>query len=147
MLLVKTVVKESPIHGLGLFAEEFIAAGQTIWRLDPVLDRVIPEAELARMPPHVVEFLDVYAEHYPELSLLVLSGDNDRFTNHSATPNTDMVRPLGPAAEVRATRDIHPGEEITCDYTVVRSRAYTRLLSILPEVAANLPEGPELATG
>lgn len=126
MLLIRTVVRPSPIHGLGLFADQFVAAGEPIWRLDPRLDRIIPETELEALPPQVVEFLDVYAEYFPELGVLVLSGDNDRYTNHSDLPNTLVVLPNGPEAEVRAARDILPGEEITCDYGVIRTRAHGR---------------------
>lgn len=124
MLLVKTSVKQSPIHGLGLFAEEYIPAGTTLWRFDPLLDRIIPEHQLPQYPDQVVDFLDVYSEYFPELGVLVLSGDNDRYTNHSDDPNTVVVLPNGPEALVRAARDILPGEEITCDYTVIRTRAY-----------------------
>jgi hypothetical protein len=124
MLLVKTSVRQSPIHGLGLFAEEFIPAGKTLWRFDPLLDRLIPESALAEYPEDVVAFLDIYSEYFPELGILVLSGDNDRYTNHSDDPNTEVILPNGPEALVRALRDIHPGDEITCDYGVIRCRAH-----------------------
>lgn len=124
MLLVKTSVKPSSIHGLGLFAEESIAAGTLLWRFDPLIDRIITEADLHGYPEQAIDFVDVYSEYFPELGLLVLSGDNDRYTNHSEDPNTVVVLPNGPEAEVRAARDILPGEEITCDYTVIRTRAY-----------------------
>ena len=130
MLLVKTSVRPSSIHGLGLFAEQDIAEGATLWRFDPLIDRIISEADLAGYPPHAVDFIDVYSEYFPELGVLVLSGDNDRYTNHSDDPNTVVVLPNGPSAEVRAARRIAAGEEITCDYTVIRTRAY----SVNPEV-------------
>jgi hypothetical protein len=124
VLLVRTSVRQSPIHGLGVFAEEDIPDGTILWRFDPVLDRVIPEEELDGMPGHLVDFIEVYSEYFPELGVLVLSGDNDRFTNHSDDPNTEVVLPNGPEALVRARRDIAAGEEITCDYTVIRCRAH-----------------------
>lgn len=124
VLLVKTSVRQSPIHGLGLFAEEHIPAGTTLWRFEPMLDRLIPESDLSLLPGEVVEFIDIYSEYFPELGVLVLSGDNDRYTNHSDDPNTEVVLPNGPEAHVRAVRDIQPGEEITCDYTVIRCRAH-----------------------
>lgn len=124
MLLVKTSIRQSPIHGLGLFAEEDIPAGTLLWRLEPLIDRVIPEADLARLPEQVAEYVDIYSEYFPELGLLVLSGDNDRYTNHSDSPNTEVILPNGPEAHVRALRDIAAGEEITCDYTVIRCRAH-----------------------
>ncbi len=124
MLLVRTSVRQSRIHGLGLFAEEFIPEGKILWRFDPLLDKVIDETSLSGLPQQVVDFIDVYSEYFPDLGVLVLSGDNDRYTNHSEDPNTEVVLPNAPTATVRATRDIQPGEEITCDYTVIRTRAY-----------------------
>jgi uncharacterized protein len=124
VLLVKTSVRQSPIHGLGLFAEEHIPAGTTLWRFEPLLDRLIPEGDLTGLPEQVIDFIDIYSEYFPELGVLVLSGDNDRYTNHSDDPNTEVVLPNGPHAHVRAIRDIGAGEEITCDYTVIRCRAH-----------------------
>jgi SET domain-containing protein len=144
VLLVRTTVKESPIHGLGLFADQFIAEGTPIWRLDPLLDRIIPEAELGRYPAHVVDYLEVYAEYFPELGVLVLSGDNDRFTNHADQPNTVVVLPNAPEAEVRAARDIEPGEEITCDYGVIRTRRFASWAAEMLEAAANTTEEPRM---
>lgn len=124
MLLVSTSVRQSPIHGLGLFAEAPIAKGTPVWDYEPALDRILPEADLARYPAHVADYLETYCEYFPELGLLVLSGDNDRFTNHADDPNTEVVLPNGPEARVIAARDIAAGEEITCDYTVIRCRKY-----------------------
>lgn len=126
MLLVPTVVKLSPIHGLGLFSEIDIPQGTVIWQFDPVIDRIIPEGDLANYPPHVADFIEVYSEYFPELGLLVLSGDNDRFTNHDDDPNTVVVLPNGPQARVVAARDIPAGVEITCDYAVIHCRAHER---------------------
>lgn len=124
MLLVRTSIRQSPIHGLGLFAEEEIPAGTVLWRFEPLLDRLIRETDLAGLPDHLVDYIEVYSEYFPELGVLVLSGDNDRYTNHSDDPNTEVILPNGPEAHVRARRDIAAGEEITCDYTVIRCRAH-----------------------
>lgn len=124
MLLVRTSVRSSPIHGMGVFAEETVAAGTVLWRYEPLIDKIIPESALAGLPDDVARFVEVYSEYFPELGVLVLSGDNDRFTNHSNDPNTDVVAPNGPEALVVARRDIAAGEEITCDYAVIRCRAH-----------------------
>lgn len=127
MLLVRTKLKESTIDGLGVFSDEFIPEGEIIWKFEPLVDRLIEEKDIDTMPAHIVEFLDHYCEYFPELGLLVLSGDHDRFTNHSETPNTRVLLPNGPQALVVAARDIAPGEELTCDYGVVRSRKWNDL--------------------
>lgn len=111
MLLVKTYVAPSAIHGLGLFAGEPIARGARIWRFDPRIDRVFDRAEREGAPEPLKSFLAVYA--YPERpgsETFVLDGDNARFMNHSSEPNTDCE------VDTIATRDISPGEELLCDY-------------------------------
>ena len=140
MLLVRTSVRQSPIHGLGVFAEEDIPDGAILWRFEPMLDRVIHEGDLGSLPAHLVDFIEVYSEYFPELGVLVLSGDNDRFTNHSDDPNTEVVLPNGPEAHVRARRAIAAGEEITCDYTVIRCRAHPVMQP--PHVALVHAEAP-----
>lgn len=125
MLLVRTSVRQSPIHGLGVFAEEPIRSGEAIWAFHPEIDRIVPETELGSYPTHMVDYLETYCEYFPEFGVLVLSGDNDRFTNHSSDPNTLVVLPNGPQASVIAARDIAAGEEITCDYAVIRCRKYS----------------------
>lgn len=136
MLLVKTVVRESAIHGLGLFADQDIAAGELVWEFDPLIDRILRVEDLERLPEHARLFVEVYSEYFADLGLLVLSGDNDRFTNHSADPNTVVVLPNGPAAKVIAARDIAAGEEITCDYTVIRTLGYEVVAEAAGAVAA-----------
>lgn len=121
MLLVRTTVDVSPIHGLGVFAAEPVPAGTAIWTLDPILDRVIPVAALDTYPPHIREYLEHFCEYFPETDELVLSGDGDRYTNHSDDPNTAVAGRNAPDARVIAVRDIAEGEEITCSYAVIRS--------------------------
>lgn len=121
MLMIRTTLGQSPIHGLGIFAAEPVAAGQVVWAFDPVFDRIIPMEQFAAYPDHVRAYLEHFCEYFPELGVLVLSGDDDRFTNHADDPNTDVAGENGPQAQVVATRDIAPGEEITCHYGVIRS--------------------------
>ena len=37
-MTVKTIIKESDIHGIGLFADEFIPKGTKIWEFTPNFD-------------------------------------------------------------------------------------------------------------
>ena len=50
MLLVKTYVAPSAVHGLGLFAAEPIARGACIWRFDPRIDRLYGASEREGAP-------------------------------------------------------------------------------------------------
>ncbi len=60
MLLVKTKVKESKIHGLGLFADEFISQGTEIWKFTPRFDLRFTREQILGFP----EALQVYIYKY-----------------------------------------------------------------------------------
>lgn len=111
MLLVKTYLALSGVHGIGLFAAEPIAKGTTIWRFDERVDRKFTKAERDAMPEPTRSFLATYS--YPEFvgsDVYYLDGDHARFMNHSETPNTDCE------VDTITTRDIAAGEELLCDY-------------------------------
>ncbi|MDB5641674.1 MAG: nuclear protein [Hyphomicrobiales bacterium] len=112
MFLIRTRVGPSSIHGTGVFADEAVAAGQPVWRFNPVFDRMFPDADFDAAPPSVQAFLREYAYRATDLDgSWVLSGDHARFLNHSDEPNT-IERPF----ESYAAVDIAAGDEITCDY-------------------------------
>ncbi len=113
MLLVNARAGLSAIHGRGLIACEFIAAGTMIWRFEADFDREIDEAQLAGLPPAVREQVEYYACWDPERRCFFLSGDDDRFINHSDSPNTKCG---GDYLVTYAAVDIQAGEEITSDY-------------------------------
>lgn len=117
MLLVKTMLQPSPIHGIGLFAAERIAAGTPVWRFVKDFDRVLPPVMRLRFPQYV--FLLHYAQRCPLTQQYVLCVDDARFMNHSDDPNVLVRAPLWDAKLTHdAIRDIAEGEEITCDYRI-----------------------------
>jgi SET domain-containing protein len=110
MLLVRTTVGPSEVHGLGLFAAEPIITGQRVWEFNPSIDREISLAEIERLPAVAREWvlLHSYADHGGRL---ILSADSGIYFNHSDDPNTED-RPGGAIA----LRNIAIGEEMTKDY-------------------------------
>ena len=114
MLIVKTNLKYSEIHGLGCFAGEDIKKGQTVWRFDEGIDLIFKESDLKNFPVSFVEFLKMYA--YSPLvnteKTYVLCADNARHMNHDENPNLDET----PEGLNVALRDIKAGEELTCNY-------------------------------
>ena len=117
MLLVGTELRESGIHGIGVFLTEPVRAGQTIWRFDSRIDRVFSGTELDEMPEGLQRFLRTYSTLHAELNLWVLCGDNGRHFNHSDTPNT---RSLGIAfGDDVAMHDLAAGTELTSDYRTI----------------------------
>lgn len=114
MLLVKTVLKYSPIHGLGCFADQDIPKGTTVWRFDQDIDLIFKETELEKFPESFREFLKIYA-YSPmdeEEKKYILCIDHARHMNHSDDPNL-LETPEGLNV---ASKNIKAGEELTCDY-------------------------------
>ncbi len=116
MLTVETYIKPSEIEGTGLFAAQPIAKGGKLWVFQPGFDIVYDVKEVREMPKSVQDYLEEYASLIPQLGKLLLCGDNDRFTNHSYSPNRrfEFVSPT--EMYEFATRNIAVGEELTNNY-------------------------------
>ncbi|MBK8092229.1 MAG: SET domain-containing protein [Verrucomicrobiaceae bacterium] len=111
MLRVHAAAQPSAIHGNGLFARQFIAAGEVIWAFDPPFDVRFTEEQLQALPPPAQQQALYYSSFEKHCGCYLLTGDDDRFMNHSDTPNA-----LDHGDVITAIRDIQPGEEITLDY-------------------------------
>jgi uncharacterized protein len=113
MLKVRTRIAISPIHGIGLFAAEPIAADTVIWQYDPPFDVAFTLELLAALAAPARERVEKYSYFEQQLGAYVLCGDDARFMNHSATPNTAELTGM----RTVTARAIAEGEEIVCDYT------------------------------
>lgn len=109
MLVVKTVLKEAEGKGVGLFADQDIKKGQTVWTYSPIIDVKVKKDSI---PEEAKEFFHTYAVDHGG-DYLYLNTDNARFINHASDPNT---KSLGSFKDNIAVRDIRKGEEITIDY-------------------------------
>jgi len=109
MLLVKTYLGKSPIHGLGVFADEFIRKGTRIWRFVDGFDRVFSAKQFARLPKPAREFIRFHG--YRVAGEIILTIDHDCHMNHSENPNTYLHN-----GYAIASRNIRKGTEITNDY-------------------------------
>jgi SET domain-containing protein len=112
MLLVKTKVKESSIHGIGLFADEFIPKDTVIFK-ESIFTKKFTDYEYRLLPELQREFINHYC--YFLGGIWRCSLDNDRFMNHSQTPNTIELDEL----TTIASKDICIDEEITTDYDTI----------------------------
>ena len=103
MLLVKAKVDKSPIHGLGLFAEQDIPQGTRIWQRSDLVDLAIDPSRINEVPLQIREltYLCRNTNQY------VLSADGSQYMNHADKPNI-----IGDIA----VRDITKGEELTENY-------------------------------
>lgn len=109
MLLVKTYLDRSPIHGLGVFAGEFVRKGAKIWRFVEGFDRCYTPRQFAKLPKPARDYLKEYA--YRVDGEILFTVDNDHYINHSENPNTHLRGGYAIAA-----RNIAKGVEITNDY-------------------------------
>lgn len=117
MLMVKTRLGASAIAGIGLFADEDIAAGTVTWRFVAGFDQLFSTADIEALPePARSEMLN-YAYKHETSGQYVYCLDNARFMNHSGDANTKGIHDGGGVEGYDiATRDITKGEELTCDY-------------------------------
>jgi SET domain-containing protein len=126
MLLVKTEVRASPIHGLGVFVLEDIPNGTEVWRLDLRVDQIFNDSALASLPPITRDFIEYYG--YKTKGLTVLCADNTRYFNHSEKPNLECDHALGSDF---ARRDIKAGEELTHNYESIDDDSASDIRNVL----------------
>jgi uncharacterized protein len=105
------LVRDSIIHGRGVFAARFIPAGTEI--AEYIGERITKAESLQRcLAGNVYVFtlddqfdLDGNVDHNPA-----------RFANHSCVPNCESIMDEDDRIWIVAVRDIQPGEEITYNY-------------------------------
>jgi len=96
------VVRESPIHGRGVFAARRIEAGEVVIE---GCREVLTEDAVKALPAEERAFLAVMDGQ------TILATPPSRFVNHSCQPNA-----RGTARHDVAIRVIEAGEEVTVDY-------------------------------
>ena len=116
MMLIRTRVAPSAIHGMGLFATEAVPKGTPIWRFLAGFDHVFPPADFRVLPPLARQHTRWFCFVSKVDGHVILSGDHACFINHSPDPNTGAPHDALPPVTTVALRDIAAGEEITCNY-------------------------------
>lgn len=108
----KLYISNSPIHGLGVFASEFIMSGEVV-EVCPILDLEIPKGEVSNV------LLD-YRFNWPqgnEWDKQVMPFGWAGLYNHSNTPNTLWKsNTSNQTFEFYAVKDINPDEELFVYY-------------------------------
>lgn len=116
MLLVRTTIKASAIHGIGVFADELISKGTPVWEFYPPFDQELAEDDLEGMSESSRKQVLEYSYISPATGKYVLCFDDARFLNHSDAPNLEQDFTSSPEGVDTAARDINPDEELTCNY-------------------------------
>lgn len=119
MLVVPTYIKQSSIHGTGLFAAAPIKKGDIIWRYVPALDFGLTKSQVDALPEVAKKTFLHYCYVDNDIGLHILCFDDARYMNHSDTPTTIQVEnDVDTQGYTIAARDINTDEELTCNYAV-----------------------------
>lgn len=119
MILVRTELRASSIHGIGCFAAERIPRGTPVWRFQAGFDQTYPPDYPASLSAAAREQFLTYAFVSHHDGCWVYCADHARHFNHSAQPNVGNEPRAGEREGVDvALRDIAAGEELTYDYGV-----------------------------
>ncbi|OGG45813.1 hypothetical protein A2673_04010 [Candidatus Kaiserbacteria bacterium RIFCSPHIGHO2_01_FULL_50_13] len=119
MLLVKTKIGPSKIHGIGLFADEFIPKGTIVWRFVPGKDEVRTKDEVEKLQePKRSEILSLHHSYVSkQTGRYIYFGDHSGYFNHSNTPNVGTKYKKDVEEDINFSLcDITPDEEMTIDY-------------------------------
>jgi len=113
----KIVIHESPIHGIGMFASDFINSGEVVF----IKGGHIITKEEVFSSAIINSYLPISDEYY----IGALTADEEAkiklFNNHSCNPNCGMHGEI----TFVAIRDIEPGEELTVDYAFIDNEDYS----------------------
>lgn len=112
MLLIPTFLAESKIPGagIGLFCAEFVPGNTVVWRFHEGFDFIVetlPDDEIMRAFVLKTGWLRRNGEKG-----WVMSADDNRFFNHSDTPNCIDIDEVTTVARF----DLLAGDEMTLDY-------------------------------
>ncbi|MFA6514946.1 MAG: SET domain-containing protein [Candidatus Paceibacterota bacterium] len=117
MMTVKTKIDKSSIHGIGLFADEFIPKGTKIWEFTPGFDLKFTPEQIKELPKAVQEYLGIYAWLSKKSGMYCFSSDNGKYFNHSKNNNVQSYYLEGHHEVITyALRDIKKGKELLDDY-------------------------------
>lgn len=112
MIIVPTYLNKSEIHGFGVFAKDFIPEGSKVWEFNPTFDITFTEQQFEALPAATRAEIEIHLYQPEPGGLLYYESTMGKYMNHSRAPNVDFSE----VGAGWATRDIQPGEELTCDY-------------------------------
>jgi uncharacterized protein len=118
------IVKESPIHGRGVFARRPIAAGERIIEYTGEIitsDESARRAEASGGPINHTFFFSLADGNLIDGGS---NGNDARFINHSCDPNCEAYEEDG-RVFIHALRDIEQGEELNYNYALIYEARHT----------------------
>jgi uncharacterized protein len=123
------VVRNSPIHGTGVFATRDIAEGEEIIEYT---GRLMTHAEADAVYPEDDGHTFLYILNDDYVIDATVGGNEARWINHSCAPNCETIGiesddgdPAKERLVITAIRDIRAGEELTYEYGIVTDEPVT----------------------
>lgn len=90
MMVVRTYIDKSGIHGIGVFAKELLRKGDKIWEYHPVFDLKIDPDVFAALPEAAREEIEIHM-YMPEANgPFYYETTSGKYMNHSRDPNVDF---------------------------------------------------------
>ena len=108
-------IDKSQIHKLGIFANQDIKEGETIYVHNEELDLIISEEKFQQLPEKEKKLIKHYGYFDKKLKKWRLDHDDIRFCNHSKNPNITLKK-----GKIVAKKDISKGKELLQDYSEFR---------------------------
>ena len=115
MLTINTYLAPSPVHGIGLFAAEYIPAGSSVWKFNRYIDKIFKREVFVTICSRldICTLRHLLNSSYSRGGRYFYLTDNARFINHSEIE--DNISFMDDYTEV-ALRDINAHEELLENY-------------------------------
>lgn len=115
MIHTSYILKESPLHGIGLFTQEDLSKGQLVYTASPLLDVNITQQEFDSLSENEQNEIRWWGFWDEPTQRWHVDFDVSKFINHSSnatlTQDSDHTE-----AYLITTRNVNAGEELTQDY-------------------------------
>ena len=115
MLLIKTRLDRSPIHGIGVFALEDIEAGAPVWEFVADFDSKWTVNQFQNFPEEAKAYIRRHG--FFDQGFFFLDRDNSHFMNQADDANLVEGETGESTPGLVAARRIFAGEELTCNCT------------------------------
>ena len=121
MMHIKYKLNKSKLHGIGLFADEYLEKGQLVYTASPILDVNITQRQFYSLDDKEQREIKYWGFWDEAKRLWHVDFDSSRFINHSFTP-TLIQDPKHKDAYLITIRDVKAGEELTQNYLEFESK-------------------------
>jgi SET domain-containing protein len=125
MIHIKYKLKTSELHGIGLFADESINKGETVYTASPLLDLNISQEQFDSLAQNEKDEILWWGFFDAPSQMWHVDFDMSKFINHSYEPTVSQD-PTHDEACLVATRHIQTGEELTQNYLEFESQEALR---------------------